>query len=470
MMKSRKIRTTQSLVCGAFLAAVVLSLLQPRFAHAENALAAIPEGFEEVSSAPGTTLYRKEYTGGKPDYVQVASFGSGASAVLLHGDIADAGSGQGIYGGSNPTFARQTIEQMWDEASSAHPELFCAVNGSFFSTDVSPTPLAFPLKVDGEILSDGYGGNEFPDQKLMLEIWQDHVDISPLTREALYGSEAPNILAGLSETADKGPGVLTGRTFAGAADPDKDGTYDTLLIFSSELSTQPGAAQILRSFGAEKVIMLDGGGSTQLHCGQSGYILSSRTVPQVLAVLSKPVAEYAAQVTEQPQWPVLVQGESLEVSLVIENTGTQSWKAGETSLVNRQNPWGAAEEFLIQNDVSPGGTATFTWTTNSFESSGVFTSSWGMVHDGQAFEERVSINVIVIPKELADKKAELEQKVKEWLEEKETELKELIVQWIKEQTEKAARGLLDKICGTSNAGLAIGVLLLAILRGRRLVK
>ena len=247
----------------------------------------IPDGFYQLSSAPGVILYKKDYPSGYPDYVQRVSLSEGASLKLLYGTITDPNTGEGVYGGDNPNFTCQILQQIWSEFSSSYDNGFSVTNGQFFSTNDCPsTRLAFPLKVDGTIVSDGYGINEYIDQKLMLELWTDYADIRPLTRTDLYNSSAPDILAGLSEDANKVPGNSIGRTFIGILDNDSDGYHEFVLIFNSKHSTQYHATQVLRDFGAAKIIMFDGGGSTQMICEDIEYISSNRLIPQSIAVLA----------------------------------------------------------------------------------------------------------------------------------------------------------------------------------------
>lgn len=108
----------------------------------------------------------------------------------------------------------------------------------------------------------------------------------PLTKKALYASTAPDIIAGLAEDAGRHPNSSPGRTFVGIDDRDHDKRYETILIFNSKAATAPRAADVLRGFGADKVMMLDGGDSTQLICRGRPYLQSesSRAVPQMLAV------------------------------------------------------------------------------------------------------------------------------------------------------------------------------------------
>ncbi|MGD1805279.1 phosphodiester glycosidase family protein [Dapis sp. BLCC M126] len=240
-------------------------------------------GFQIINNSQGTTLYQKYL-----DYLQIVDLTQGAKINFVYGNITDLGSRKGAYGGNDPQFERQTISQVWSNLSSENSSLFCITNGQFFRNDRnSSTELAFPVKSDGIIVSDGYAGEiEFPDEKLMLEVWNDRALISKFQPNNLQFSKAPNLIVGLQENADKGVENKTGRTFIGVKDRDGDRLNETILIFTSKKATQPHAAKILKSFGATQIIMLDGGGSTQLMCQGNSYISSPRTIPQMIAIFS----------------------------------------------------------------------------------------------------------------------------------------------------------------------------------------
>ena len=251
----------------------------------ENA-SEIPPGFYLISSVNGIELYRKDYKGGNPDFVQVVDLSKGSQVRLLHGEIIDFQDGQGAFGGRDAKFQVVALEQFWDNVSASNPGAFCVSNGEFFKLGETPTRLPFSLKVDGEILSDGYGKDEYPGQKMILEIWADRVDIKELSLESLNNSSAPNIVAGLTEDARKSPQKYVARTFVGIDNRNGDGKFETVLIFNTRSARQKDAAGVLREFGAEKIMMLDGGGSTQLICQGSTYIASDRPIPQAIAVIA----------------------------------------------------------------------------------------------------------------------------------------------------------------------------------------
>lgn len=273
------------LICLAAGLALLLLAAAPALPTAAQSL---PPGFRLVLTAPGVELYQKDYPNGTPDFVQVVNFSRGASLKLLHGGITSAGLGKGVYGGDNPTFQKLALEQYWADFAGDNPDAFCVTNGLFFYMPEDPPPLAFPLKVDGALLTDGYGLEEYPDQKLMLEIWPDRLNISALTPAGLHASSAPNIIAGLTEEANKRAKKSVGRTFIGIEDQNGDGRYETLLILNTLTALQEKAAQVLRDFGAQAVMMLDGGGSSQLICRGQSYVASDRLIPQALGIAAGP--------------------------------------------------------------------------------------------------------------------------------------------------------------------------------------
>ena len=289
----------------------------------------IPPGFIKIDSAVGIDLYKKDYPGGSPDYVQVIDLSQGASLKPLHGSIADPGLGQGVYGGNDAHFRSQSLGAYWQELVAQDSSPFCVVNGQFFYMLEYPTRLPFPLKIDSEILTDGYGIKDFPDQKLMLELWPGKADIVALSKQALYSSSAPDIIAGLAEDAPKAKKRYTGRTFIGLTDPNGGGQFSTLMIFNTKTARQVDAADVLKSFGAQKVMMLDGGGSTQLLCGGKSYIYSDRLVPQAIGILagvpgeSAPALDQAklqAAAPAAPDTPTATTSAPSEAAAAPENT------------------------------------------------------------------------------------------------------------------------------------------------------
>ena len=286
-----------AMVCTILMLAAVTSLVK-----AGSPDVAVPPGFYLVDSAESVALYRKDYPGGSPDFLQVVDLSQGGQVRLMHGGITEQRVGEGIFGGPDPRINTRTLEHFWESAYAQNSDTFCITNGQFFLMAESPTRLPFSLKVDGQIISDGYEKVDHQDERLMLEIWPNAADIRAFSRETLYGSSAPDILSGLTEGGRKSPAKYVPRTFLGVGDVDQKGTYQKIFIYSTRSARQSDAAGVLRDFGAEKVMMLDGGGSTQLICDGKSIIQSDRKIPQAVAVVagsSDPVSSGLAGVFNQ---------------------------------------------------------------------------------------------------------------------------------------------------------------------------
>ena len=450
-----------------FLVAVVATLLVPARAVEAQAIVEPPKGFSKILAADGVQLYKKDYAKGNPDYVQVADLRQGARLKLLHGDIAKPGDGRGVYGGDNPFFKRLSLESFWGKISYRDSRAFCVATGGFFYLPDSPSRLAFPLKVNGQVLTDGYGIKEYPEQKLMLEIWDDHLDISPLTPDALYNSSAPDILAGLSENANKKAKFAVGRTFVGIADQDGNGILETALVFSTLTARQSDAADVLRSFGASKVMMLDGGGSTQLICENQSFVDSDRLIPQALAVMAGsstvPLEQVeraqtpqvneqnAEQVALQEQastvdletattsnnlmWQVMVQGQLEKLELRLGNSTNEPWLAGSDALRVDKGYLGESERFPLPQAVQPGETLIFRWTTTPNLPWGVYATRWYIVRGEEPrMEGNLTLNLVVMPPELAAQQVELQGQVDAWVSAEAGDIEGRIQGWVRERS------------------------------------
>lgn len=347
-----------------------------------------PAGFETLLSQPGVTLYRKNYPNGTPDFVQVIQLDQGAALQLLHGILDEPRPGKGVFGGYDARFNLQSLEGFWSQARQTGDTAFCVTNGSFFYMPETPTRLPFSLKVDGVILTDGYGEKQYPDQTLMLEIWTDRVDIRPLNAENFNQSTAPNILGGLTPQANKRAKYAVGRTFVGVQDRDRDGKMETIYLLSTQTHTQSGAEQVLREFGAEKVMMLDGGGSAQLACQGKEYIATGRLIPQAIAIFSGDPGGLAAELLEAPDRISSQPGVEINQEWMVENTGELPWLPGEHRLVLQAGPYWEEQHFSPEQTVEPGQQLQFTWILPPFNQAGSYALSlrWYLVGAGRRSE------------------------------------------------------------------------------------
>jgi hypothetical protein len=396
----------------------------------------------------------------------------GASLEVLHGSIVENREGRGAYGGNDIRLHSQSLSKYWKESRALYPDTFCVINGQFFYAPEYPTRLPLPLKKDGVILGDGYARNEFEGQKLMLEIWPDRANIVELTQEALYNSDAPDIVGGLTYDAPKRRTKAVARTFVGVSDANGDGQSEILLVFNTLLAKPEHAVEVLTGFGASQVMMLDGGGSTQLLCKGESLIRSERAVPQALAIVAAPgeivsadqpevqavpVAEYNQQeaapaenagedlvqvpmMAEEPlaEEPVdlsdesiseppldvsfsalpaavqVIQGGTAQLQFDLVNTGGTTWTPGEHALELADTPWGKVERIPIQEEVAPGGTARFVWGTPPLYDEGSYLLQASLVHGEEALPGgTVALLIDVLPRE-GEKLLQTERDASAW--------------------------------------------------------
>ncbi|MBN1536266.1 MAG: phosphodiester glycosidase family protein [Anaerolineales bacterium] len=295
--------------------------------HAITPIGIIPDDFTIKLAATGVQLYMKEYKKGNPDFVQVIALDQGAVVEPLVGDIVDTRAGKGVYGGDDPRFTSKTLSVYWEDYLATHTNAFCVINGGFFFMKEYPTRVPFPIKKGGFILSDGYGIKDFVGQKLILELWDGYADILELSQDALYSSQAPDIIGGLTEDANKAADKIVGRTFIGVDDQNGDGKFETLLIFSTKSARQIEAANTLRTFGADKIMMLDGGESAQLICQGKTLIESERLLPQAVGISAAPAFSFIMTET-----PIPANNDIIQKNEVSAHTKTPRLKKTKTAL------------------------------------------------------------------------------------------------------------------------------------------
>ncbi len=427
-----------------FVLAIIVGLLllaaPSGSAHADAGRLPLPPGFSLLRSAPGVELYKKDYPNGSPDFVQVINLESGASIKLLHGPVVEPRPKKGVYGGADPRLGMKSLGSYWRETKAYDDNTFCVTNGSFFYMPESPTRLAFPLKVDGQVLTDGFAIQQHPDQKLMLELWADRADIIPLSQEALYGSSAPNIIAGLEEDANKRIKSSVGRTFVGIVDQDGDRAYETILLLNTETAYQSAAAEVLRAFGAAKVMMLDGGGSTQLICQGQDYVASERLIPQAIAVLAAPPSPVSANSAEPSIWLVSVEEETMEMDFELTNTGTQAWKPGEHQFVLEKSPLSAKQTLPFESVVAPGERAAFSLKLSAYSKAGLYSVQleWHIAYNGEEYPgDPITLRIVVLPVSLNEKRSELSALIQDASTQSEDEIERQVQTWLEQNGESS---------------------------------
>ncbi len=238
---------------------------------------AVPAGFVAIESAPGVTLYKKNYNPpGAPDYVQEINLAAGAKVRFYMGSWT-------VANGTapSPLSTLKRLSDYWEEHKQ-YFKIFSVTNGTFFGgVTGQKAQSSYPVKSDGILYTAGYANNDaFP--KRILKIYDNYATIRDYNscppnepswkcnsyepvRDAM--ADAPTAIVGQHPLlADQGKDALKPRTFMGTKDGNGDGKPEILYIYTSLKATQADARQVLLNFGASWTMMLDGGGSTQMIC------------------------------------------------------------------------------------------------------------------------------------------------------------------------------------------------------------
>ncbi|CAN93827.1 hypothetical protein predicted by Glimmer/Critica [Sorangium cellulosum So ce56] len=248
----------------------------------------IPAGWTPVGlAAPnrGVRVYKKD---GKNEYVTIVDMNN-ATALNLTGPL--------VAGAANgPDFKlirRVNFTDFWGAAraqETATRRARVVVSGTF-GTFNQPTGLAFGLKAGGNLISYGYaapGGPSPEPHRVMLFAFNNARSrgwIGDYNRDSFTVS--PDVVGAVHVDADFRPGDLTGRTFVGVRDDDRDGNAETILVFSSSSATTWQASTTISAFGAQQKVMLDGSYSTYLIVdGGPRISTAGRLVPHGIAFYS----------------------------------------------------------------------------------------------------------------------------------------------------------------------------------------
>jgi hypothetical protein len=234
----------------------------------------IPTGYQALLDTPGVRVFKNSE---RESYVTVINLNR-AEAIDLTGKYTDAPNGK---------VAPRSMAQFWQDGVSQNTSKRRArvvINGAFFAKYNQPTPIAFGLKSAGTVISYGYGLDEFPglNQTVAWNNETKQARIDNYDRATFDNPQFPEVVGALTETAGKRANRPLARTFIGVKDTDGDGKNETIVVFSSKAAKQVDAVLALKSFGAQRVAMLDGGGSTGLVIDGKRSIDSGTSVPHAI--------------------------------------------------------------------------------------------------------------------------------------------------------------------------------------------
>lgn len=235
-------------------------------------------GFRPIYQASGVKVYEKSYTSEKLEFITIVN----TKVARLENFIGE------LTARDNSQIKKNFLTQLWQNAvekNTPSNQVKVIINGAFFSTKNDPTGIAFGLKVNGKLITYGYGvGNEYFGQ-IRTFSWNNQSNIAKIqTYMVQTFKTVENVLGGLDITANKSANKYLPRTFVGVGDRDGDGVTETVIFYSSNYARQIDASATLRGFGAKAGMMLDGGGSTGIIVDGKPLIPTNRPIPHALAV------------------------------------------------------------------------------------------------------------------------------------------------------------------------------------------
>ncbi len=253
----------------------------------KSMVSVVPSGYSLVKSKKGCRLYRKSISGGGAYYVQEINLDTATLQLLrevTEGDFASSNT-------PSPLFRKASVASFWSSYNLVGRK-FSMVNASFFGPGAlqsincsTQAELTYPAKQGAAIFSCGYN-NGVSSRRFVYSSSTKTANV--LTVPAITQPTYANMVSSIGSNTL----VLGGMTFPTNTTTDSrtaigvSSTGKKVYIFSSQTpASYSSVSSALTSFGASssKLILLDGGGSTQLVCDGTNYTPSqSRCVPLVL--------------------------------------------------------------------------------------------------------------------------------------------------------------------------------------------
>lgn len=254
-----------------------------------------PSAYRAVDLIDGAGLYKTQLSSGNEAFLQLIDLRKMQIDQIV-GEMDKLGFDDGKYYGKpgsyySPYFQMKQFSDVWDEYKVLYgKQVFSMMNCAFFEEYKSSTQLAFPVKLNGQVIAAGsspYGpfsqtaNDYYKDIKLKALVWNDKsayiTDYDPQLGSPLDEPTVENAI--VSYRYSDHPAKVLGKNPAnkyhviGTLDKDAAPGDELILIVTVNKATLDEAADLLRNLGVKgDIITVDGGSSTFITNPRTGNL------------------------------------------------------------------------------------------------------------------------------------------------------------------------------------------------------
>ena len=282
------------LVCLVFLLIIMLMI--------SNALHGTPSvAYLTLDLIDGAGLYKTQLPNGNEAYLQTINLRKMQMDQII-GEMDEIGFDDGKYYRENgsyysPYFQMKLFSDVWNEYKLLYgKQVFSMMNCAFFEDYKSSTQLAFPVKLNGQVITAGsspYGpfsqaaNDYYKGIKLKALVWNDEgayiTDYDPKRGSPLDKPTVQNAIVSYSYSDH--PAKVLGKNQAnkyhviGTLNKDNAPGDELILIVTVNKATLDEAADLLRKLGVRgDILTVDGGSSTFITNPRTGNLIAPQPV------------------------------------------------------------------------------------------------------------------------------------------------------------------------------------------------
>jgi hypothetical protein len=268
-----------------------------------------PNTYYPLDVIEGAGLYKTSLSNDNQVYLQIIDLRKMQIDQII-GEIDDMGIKQGKYylnraNDYSPYFQNKPFENIWQEYNLLYgKQVFSLINCAFFEEYKSSTQLAFPVKLNGQVMTSGsspYGPSSkaindyYKNIKLKALVWNHKsayiTDYDPKSGYPLNKQSVTNAIVTYkySDHPAKVLGKNPKNKYHVIGTLNKDGVpgNELILILTVNQSTLDEGAELLRKLGIKgDIITIDGGSSTLINNPRAGALI----IPQPVNMKSNPFA------------------------------------------------------------------------------------------------------------------------------------------------------------------------------------